>query len=129
MPIATDLIYLVVFLILFAVIAAGAVAVMRLLRPAQRAVVVAGLLAAAVQIYYPPLARYEWPKPNPQPAGRHPFSTRLTYRPSDLGVWIDAKRQIVWLAVTLIATAAVCGLIAYRSARRPVPPDTPAPVA
>jgi hypothetical protein len=113
-------------LILMGLIAAGAVTVMRLLRPAQRAVVVVGLLATLVQVCYPPCIEVGVDG-LPRPGNRHVIGAVASYSPSDRGFWIDADRQWTLLGVTLIATAAVCGLMAYLPVRRP--PDAAPPAA
>ena len=124
----------VIVLIFIALAAAGGVLLVRQLLPAQRLVAMAGLLAVAAQVYYPPCLEMG-PDGHPRPAGRRMLNRSAMYSPSDV-MWVDAGRQTASLATTVIATVAVCGLLKYGRARRPTvrhggqtPPDGPSAFA
>lgn len=82
--------------------------VVNMLRPAQRSVVLVGILAAAVQVFYPPCIQTDGTRP------RQWLDPSLTYGPSVSGVWIDAGRQMTWLAATALVIVLACIVIWWR---------------
>jgi hypothetical protein len=103
---------LVIVLMLIALAAAGGVAIMRRLRPVQRAVVMTGMLAAAAQVLFPPYVEGGRDLPR-RVEGRRLLDRRSSYSPCDIEPWIDADRQLAGLAATLIAASAACWLMSY----------------
>jgi len=106
---------------------------LRRLRISQQLVIGLGLLAAAVQVYYPPYVEVcatpplididppEIPRyPREVSRGRGPWvSTEIPYSPYTLGVFRDTSRLYMELFATLVATILVCALIGVLLARRP----------
>lgn len=97
-----------------------AACVVRSLRPAQRLVVLAGAIAAAVQAFCPPCVY-----PDGTTARRW-MPADLRYAPGGTSPWVDAGWQAACLTATAVAVVGACVLIERRHRRRGTELDRPA---
>jgi hypothetical protein len=105
-------------------VAAVLITVMRASRPAQRFIILLGILAVAAQVIYPPCLQLGVTS-QPLPSRRWAWDGGLSYRRSDNGIWIDADRQIIWLLATIAATAFACWLLCCCRRAKGASPNLP----